>query len=303
MTFFLKIPPKYIGRFILALVFESLSLLIENIIFLMKLPFQLIQVFDDPKLGFIGNTSTVVFLQNQLTVGQMQRIAADQLQPATTFLWPAQNEGEYNVRWFAPDEEIGLCGHGSMASIAFLKNILNRSGTTTLHYKTGSLVVECIGDAQGKTVFAQIPVLNEVEVPEAIAKGLNIPILNMYATTNKHMILTDSEANLQSMQPDFNKLRESEIFGYAVTAKGDKVDFVSRTLVPHVHQLEDPATGSSHAALFPFWGEKLNKTNMVAHQLSARGGKFSGELLGSKVSLTGNFRVLAHGNIDMQGYL
>lgn len=52
--------------------------------------FQLIQVFDQPEIGFKGNTSTVVFLENPLSEKQMQSIAADQLQPATTFLWKAK---------------------------------------------------------------------------------------------------------------------------------------------------------------------------------------------------------------------
>lgn len=259
--------------------------------------FQLIQVFDNPQYNFKGNTSTVILLEKPLSDSEMQSIASDQLQPATTFLWPTDNPDTFNIRWFAPDTEIGLCGHGSMAAVAFLKNTLNRTGKTTLIYRDGKLEVEYLGNSSGKTIFDQIPVTKEVNVPEAISKGLGIPILNMYATTNKHIIVTDSEANVQNMKPDFNKLRESDIFGYAVTAKGYQVDFVSRTLVPHVHQLEDPATGSSHAALFPFWGNKLNKKEMTALQLSQRGGSFSGELLDSKVALTGHFKVLAEGHL------
>ncbi len=97
------------------------------------------------------------------------------------------------------------------------------------------------------------------------------------------------------MRPDFAKLRESEIFGYAVTAPGDQVDFVSRTIVPHVQQLEDHATGSSHAALTPFWAERLNKNQMQALQLSRRGGRFVCSLEGDQVTLEGKFSVLARG--------
>ena len=65
------------------------------------------------------------------------------------------------------------------------------------------------------------------------------------------------------MTPDFQKLRTMEMFGYIVTApsSSEEIDFVSRTIIPHVQQLEDPATGSSHAALVPFWANKLNKNN------------------------------------------
>lgn len=259
--------------------------------------FQLIQVFDQPEINFKGNTSTVVFLDVPISDEQMQSIAADQLQPATTFLWKSEMEGEYNVRWFAPDAEIGLCGHGSMASVAFLKNVFGKTDKTRLHYNGGSIDVESVGESSGRITLAQIPVIEEVEIPQAIKEGLGIPTKAMFATGNKHLILAESEETVRNMKPNFSKLRESDIFGYAVTAAGSDVDFVSRTLVPHVHQLEDPATGSSHAALFPFWASRLNKSTMQAHQLSARGGSFTGNLINEKVQLDGHFRTLAEGKI------
>lgn len=267
----------------------------------MIVPFQLIQVFDNPQMGFIGNTSTVVFLDQELDDELMQRIATDQLQPATTFLWKGKNASEYIVRWFAPDTEIGLCGHGSMAAVAYLQKVKGES-EVVLKYRTGSLKAMAINEHTGVLTIDQIQTKSEEQAPEAIKAGLGIPILGFYSTGNKHIILTDTEERVREMKPVFSKLRESQIFGYAITAPGDNVDFVSRTLVPHVHQLEDPATGSSHAALFPFWGNKLNKTNMEAYQLSSRGGAFKGELENSKIRLIGNFRILAEGDINLQNY-
>lgn len=266
-----------------------------------SLPFQLIQVFDNPREGFIGNTSTVVFLQEDLSDAIMQRIAADQLQPATTFLLETEKAGEYNVRWFAPDAEIGLCGHGSMAAMAYLQNV-NGENKIKLNYKTGSLEASAIDASNASLIIDQIPTLTDEPIPSAIQDGLNIPILGFYPTGNKYIILTDTEKSVREMKPDFSKLRESDVFGYAITALGDKVDFVSRTLVPHVHQLEDPATGSSHAALFPFWGKKLRKEKMEANQLSSRGGTFKGELFEKKIRLFGRFKILSKGLIDVNSY-
>ena len=266
-----------------------------------SLPFQLIQVFDNLKMGFTGNTSTVVYLENELDDKLMQRIAADQLQPATTFLWKAEKDGEYNVRWFAPDAEIGLCGHGSMAAMACLQNLKGEK-RIRLNNKTGNIECSAIDESNGTLTLKQILVQGEEAVPQAIKDGLDIPIFGFYSTGNKHIILTDTEKRVREMEPDFSKLRESEIFGYAITAPGDKVDFVSRTLVPHVHQLEDSATGSSHAALFPFWGRKLDQLKMEAHQLSPRGGTFRGELFQQNIRLIGSFKTLAEGTIDLKSY-
>ncbi|MGB0178260.1 MAG: PhzF family phenazine biosynthesis protein, partial [Owenweeksia sp.] len=92
---------------------------------------------------------------------------------------------------------------------------------------------------------------------------------------------------------------ESEVFGYVVTAAGNKVDFVSRTLVPHVQQLEDPATGSSHALLTPFWAKRLGKNTLYAHQLSSRGGAFNCTYNDEKVQLNGRFSILATGHFKL----
>jgi len=50
------------------------------------------------------------------------------------------------------------------------------------------------------------------------------------------------------------------------------VDVVSRFFAPQVGVPEDPVTGSAHCALAPFWVERLDRTDLTARQLSARGG-------------------------------
>lgn len=265
----------------------------------MQSHFALIQVFDDPAQGFKGNTSTVVWLEEALDADRMQAIAADFNQPATTFLWKSEQRtaAEFNVRWFAPDAEIGLCGHGSLAAIVYLSSQRAVKERITLHFPEGKLQGEMKDEQSASIMLDAIPVLAEEDTPEVLEAGLGIVVKACYATTNKHILLVEHEEALRNMKPDFAKLRASDIFGYAVTAPGDQVDFVSRTLVPHVQQLEDPATGSSHAALVPFWSKRLGKTHMTAHQLSKRGGKFSCELSDDQVILSGQFSILAEGKL------
>ena len=262
----------------------------------MSYPFSLIEVFNDPGHGLRGNTSTVVWLEAPMEDETMQSIAADFNQPATTFLWSADAPHTFNVRWFAPDAEIGLCGHGSLAAVAFIAKEKNVTEEMTLLYRNGTL--------RGRKTAAQncsirldaIPVTGEEEISEILQSGLGVAIEAHYSTENKNIVLLDNETTLRNMKPDFAKLRESEIFGYAVTAPGEQVDFVSRTIVPHVQQLEDHATGSSHAALTPFWAKRLGKQQMQALQLSPRGGRFFCGLEEQQVTLEGKFSVLAKGD-------
>jgi PhzF family phenazine biosynthesis protein len=240
----------------------------------MVLNYQIIAVFTDEQLGFTGNPAACFYLQDPLTEKEMQQIATKVKQPACNFLWPAEDELHYYVRWYAVDEEIILCGHGAAAAAVFIGKKYNTHEQITLHHRNGELRVQWQNNDCFKIELEGIHSLGEIEVPDAIKEGLGIPILAMYETGGKHIILVENEQLIQEMTPDFSKLRDCSILAYAITAPGDQVDFVSRTLVPHYHQLEDFATGSSHAALVPFWAGKLQKDEMTAWQLSKRGGKF-----------------------------
>ncbi|WP_114749515.1 PhzF family phenazine biosynthesis protein [Pleomorphovibrio marinus] len=254
-----------------------------------SLPYETIAVFTDSRQGFKGNPSSVILTEKEIPEVEMQAIAKRLGQPATTFLRPTKDADVYMVRWFAPDAEIGLCGHGAGAAGVFLGK--NHSITSCrLLYGEGEIQAGFYPEKESFSLTLNpISVKNEIEVPHAIQEGLGIPVLAMYATGNKHIILTDSEKSVTEMKPSFDKLRESDIFGYAVTARGEKADFVSRTLVPHVQQLEDFATGSSHAMLAPFWADRMGRRAMVAHQLSQRGGLFRIGWKENQLVLQGSF--------------
>jgi len=256
---------------------------------------KVIAVFTDKQRDFTGNPAACIYTKNPLSEEQMQQIATKNKQPATTFLWPVEGEGGHShVRWYAVDDEIILCGHGAAAAGIFLGKKFNTHEPLTLHYKEGTIRVQWQMNDTFIIELDAIHLIEEIDVPDAIEEGLGIPILAMYRTDGKHIIMVESERILANMNPDFEKLRDSDIFGYAVTAPGLHVDFVSRTLVPHVHQLEDHATGSSHAALVPFWANKLKSDELSSLQLSRRGGKFTCKYreARNKVYLEGNYKII-----------
>ena len=47
-----------------------------------------------------------------------------------------------------------------------------------------------------------------------------------------------------------------------VTARGDEQDIASRVFVPYLGIDEDPVTGSAHAALVPYWAERLGRNEI-----------------------------------------
>lgn len=253
-------------------------------------PFWCISVFDNPEAGLLGNIAAVILLEKPLPEPEMQQLAADINQPATTFLWPG-DDGSYHVRWFAPDEEIGLCGHGTLAAVAALQK------KVTLRTSRDELTGEIHADNFASMNLSAIPVTGRPEPPAGLADALGVSVKGYFTTDNKHIVLLEDEETLVNMEPDFGALRKIDVFGYTVTAPGDTSDFVSRTLVPHVGQLEDHATGSSHAALTPFWADRLKKTQLMAIQRSPRGGQFSCLLDDSRVILKGHYTILVEGRL------
>lgn len=259
---------------------------------------RLYQVFCDLENSLYGNTSMVVLLNAPIPNDIMQQWASDLCQPATTFLFPLEETRQFGVRWFAPDAEIGVCGHGAAAAIAFLADHFNSGDAFDLHFKSGKLSGMKTQEETIQLSLSAFGVIEELPISPDLKEGLGIPIIKHFKTANKNIVLVSSEEDVKRMTPNFEQLRKDGHFGYIVTAPGNEVDFVSRTLVPHVGQLEDPATGSSHATLTPYWSDVLDKQKMEALQLSARGGKFTCELKGDECLLSGKYNLLLQGEVS-----
>jgi predicted PhzF superfamily epimerase YddE/YHI9 len=60
---------------------------------------------------------------------------------------------------------------------------------------------------------------------------------------------------------------------------------------------EDPVTGSAHAALTPFWCERLGHDRFGAFQASRRGGRVDCRLAGERVILGGRCVTVIEGRI------
>jgi predicted PhzF superfamily epimerase YddE/YHI9 len=110
----------------------------------------------------------------------------------------------------------------------------------------------------------------------------------------------DDEASIRSLSPDQARLMAfDEGLGVCVTAKGDTVDFVSRFFAPKAGIAEDPVTGSAHCTLVPFWAERLGKSQLIAHQVSPRGGELHCEHRGDRVIMSGECVLFLTGSIHL----
>jgi predicted PhzF superfamily epimerase YddE/YHI9 len=74
---------------------------------------------------------------------------------------------------------------------------------------------------------------------------------------------------------------------------------VCRFFAPSIGIDEDPATGSIHCTLAPYWAGRLGKDKLGARQLSARGGTMRCKTDRDRVKIAGQARLYLQGTLEL----
>ncbi len=126
-----------------------------------------------------------------------------------------------------------------------------------------------------------------IETPEVFIEALGARPSRTYRSNRDLMAVFDTQDQIETLDPDMERLRALDFIGAIVTAPGKDADFVSRFFAPSVGISEDPVTGSSHCTLVPYWACRLNKNELFARQLSERGGSIYCKYDGKRVNIGG----------------
>ena len=260
----------------------------------MKIPYFHVDAFTRRTFG--GNAAGVCPLSEWLPDETMQLIAAENRHAETAF-FVRQGSGEYGLRWFTPTVEIDLCGHATLATAHVLWRHLNeKAERLTFHSKSGPLMVTQRG-CRISMDFPSRPAA-PASVPPDAKEALGIdPIF--CGKARDYLLVLENEDNVREIRPDFDRIAAWDAFAVIVTAPGREVDFVSRFFAPGAGVPEDPATGSSHCTLVPYWAERLKKTEFEARQLSDRGAELFCELAGDRVWIGGEAVTYLTGTIEI----
>jgi PhzF family phenazine biosynthesis protein len=257
------------------------------------IPFFQVDAFADGPLT--GNPAAVMPLERWLDEKLMQAIAAENNLSETAFTVPSDSEdADYELRWFTPTVEVPLCGHATLAA----GHILMSGSKVRFRTQSGVLSVA----RTGELLELNLPMakLTETDEPELCAAlGIsNRPIWVADGFNDSAIIPLDSEAEVRAVAPDFAKLR-AVLRMAIVTAPGDEQDIASRVFVPYAGIDEDPVTGSAHAALAPYWANRLGRNEFTTLQASARTGILHCRLAGSRVILGGHCTTVIVGNFQL----
>jgi PhzF family phenazine biosynthesis protein len=259
-----------------------------------SIPFFQVDAFADRPLT--GNPAAVMPLERWLDDATMQAIAAENNLSETAFTVPSErDDADYDLRWFTPTAEVELCGHATLAAGHVL---IHREPIRFATLHAGILTVSRRGDLLELDVPAAP--LTEVHEPE-LTQALGLPDSPAWLAAGCNdaaIIEVADEAAVRAVQPDFAALKKVPRMA-VVTARGDSQNIVSRVFVPYLGIDEDPVTGSAHAALVPYWAERLGRNDMTALQASARTGFLECRLEGDRVVLGGRCHTVIVGQFQV----
>ena len=264
----------------------------------MRLPIYQIDAFAGEVFG--GNPAAVVPLEKWLPDATLQAIANENNLAETAYFVP---EGDaWPLRWFTPSVEVDLCGHATLASAHLIFSRL-RPEMKSVRFQTRSGLLEVT--RRGDLLALDFPALrpkreNDPSVRKAVDAAMGSPALELWRARDL-LALFPSAAAVRALRPNLDLVARLDAFAVIATAPGDTpgVDFVSRFFAPAKGVPEDPATGSSHCTLTPFWADRLGKKDLSAHQISARGGRLACTDRGDRVTIAGRAVLYLEGLIEI----
>lgn len=247
---------------------------------------------------FTGNPAAVCLLNQPVDDRWMQLVASEMNLSETAFLFP---EGDaFRLRWFTPTVEVDLCGHATLATAHVLWESGRVRSTDDARFQTRSGLLTA--RREGRQIVLDFPAIGAkpCEAPPGLEEAIGTLVGYTAKNAFDYLVEVESEAAVRALQPDFEQLAALPARGVIVTSRSDDpaFDFVSRFFGPAFGIREDPVTGGAHCCLGPHWSGRLGKTDMVGHQVSARGGIVRVKVRGDRVHLCGHAITIMRGELS-----
>lgn len=254
--------------------------------------------------AFSGNPAGVCILDSAAPEEWMQSVAAEMKHAETAFLYPG--EDAWNLRWFTPTVEVDLCGHATLASAHILYQSGRASHDQVLAFSTRSGILTA-ERAHGDRIMLDFPTEEPIESVEGAKEQIehamqSSGVKDVRKNRMDWFVVFETASQVYALNPEMHKVDALGMRGVIATAASDRAeyDFISRFFAPQSGVDEDPATGSAHCALAPYWGRVLNKQQMSAFQASSRGGTVMVNWLGERTKLIGNAITILSGELHGQ---
>ncbi len=256
--------------------------------------------------AFKGNPAAVCLLEEDISDDLKQKIAFEIGFSETCFAIQDKTKPEnFNLRWFTPETEVPLCGHGTL-STAFVIWNQNPNLKKTLSFKTKSGLLTVVKDNDEIVMdFPIHPVEQSNIIYHSLEEAIGLPGTGRRFFQSKesgYLLLEIEPKEITNLDIDFTKMKRANISpfnSFIVTSKGDdEYDFFSRCFAVWEGINEDPVTGSAHTVLVDYWHKKNpDQLSYKAFQCSPRGGRLVLELKNNRVLIRGKAIMIMKGSL------
>lgn len=224
-----------------------------------------------------GNPAGVVLDARGLDAEQMQAIAADVGYSETAFLVKRPDEpNAYDVRYFAPLQEVPFCGHATIAAAVALVERFP-ADELIFHIPAGLVTIATFQNDEGELVAELTSVAPRTAQPEpglvsAVLQALRwsaddldpkYPVLLANAGSEHLVLVTKTRQRLADLNYDFDTLaalmRDHGLVTLQLIWPETEKRYHSRNPFAGSGVVEDPATGAAAAA----FGGYLRELEMI----------------------------------------
>jgi PhzF family phenazine biosynthesis protein len=263
----------------------------------MSIPLFHVDAFTDRP--FAGNPAAVCLLPSWKPDSWLQSVAREMNLSETAFL--VKQSEHFDLRWFTPTVEVDLCGHATLAAahIIWQQGYANEN---EIRFSTKSGVLRAHRREQEIELDFPLKPETEAEAPSGLLMALAVSAQYVGRSQFDYLVEVESEAVLKRIAPDHKRLANLPVRGIIITSRASdpQYDFVSRFFAPGAGIDEDPVTGSAHCCLADFWRKRLNKTEFLAYQASARGWVVKVRIEKDRVFLGGTAVTVAGGKLLLE---
>lgn len=227
-----------------------------------------------------GNPAGVVLDAGGLDAAAMQSIAADLGYSETAFLFPREEEPNvYDVRYFAPEQEVPFCGHATIASGVAL---VERRPAEELVFHTPAGLVTVSTERTDRGLVAELTSVSpRVKTADPGLVGAVLEALDwrwddldhdyppsLANAGSEHLVLvTRTRSRLAALDYDFDALaalmREHGLITVLLVWPESRKLYHARNPFAGSGVVEDPATGAA-AAAFGGYLRELHKIGATA---------------------------------------
>lgn len=229
-----------------------------------------------------GNPAGVVFDADNLTKEQMQRIAKKVGFNETAFLLKS-SQADLRIRYFTPEHEMNLCGHGTVASIYAMmeRNQITSSLNLSIETLAGNLNVHYNHERQ-EIIMAQAPAefiefygdLDQLAVSIGLKRediSLEFPIV--YGSTGVWTLILPIKKldSFLHMKPNNKRFREvltqiptASVHPICLETNDKKCVMHGRHFsASHSGTIEDPVTGTASGVMGAYYISYIVPSNQA----------------------------------------